>query len=315
MKKLLLVCLLSALVPVLLFGYLYVNTFANGWTGVPTDFSPSALLKEKPPAWKEPATLKLVTFNIQDLLVVAKDHEDRMMAIARKLSTLDPDIVGFQEAFIGEHRELLIGELEKYTRLRHFQYYPSGKVGSGVLTASAFPIREAWFHRYADSNPWWKVWEGDYWAGKGAGLARIELPNGALLDFFNTHAQADYGVPANTIVRRNQMSGLAQFVNEAKMGSVPVFVVGDLNSRVGSAEFDAAVVPTKLARVMNIDSHIDHILAVNDPAYSFTVLDTQPIVERVRSNGKEFDLSDHPGFYTLVQVAPVSPAFTPSGAK
>lgn len=304
MKKLLLVLLLAALVPVLLFGYLYLNTFSNGWTGVPTDFSPSALLKEKPPAWREPATLKLVTFNIQDLLLVASDHEDRMMAIARKLGTLDPDIVGFQEAFIEEHRGLLIRELEKYTRLRHFQYYPSGKVGSGVLTASAFPIREAWFHRFADSNPWWKVWEGDYWAGKGAGLARIELPNGALLDFFNTHAQADYGVPANTIVRRNQMAGLARFVNEARLGSVPAFVVGDLNSRVGSDEFNTLALAAHLSRVMNIDSRIDHILVVNDNTYEYTVLDTHAIAERVTSNGKEFDLSDHHGFITQVQVAP-----------
>lgn len=315
MPRLLIALLLVALAPVFLFGFLYLNTFSNDWTGVPTDFSGSSFIVDKPAAWKEPVTLKLVTFNIQDLLVVAKDHEDRMMAIARKLATIDPDIVGFQEAFIGEHRELLTQELEKYTRLRHFQYYPSGKVGSGVFTASVFPIREVWFHRYEASNPWWKVWEGDYWAGKGVGLARIQLPNGAMLDFFNTHAQADYGVPANTIVRRNQMAGLARFVNEAKAGTVPVIVVGDLNSRVGSEEFNAAVLASNLARVMNIDSHIDHILAVNDQHYRFEVTDTQPIAERVRSNGKEFDLSDHHGFVSQVTITPVSPAFTAPEAK
>ena len=306
MRRLLIALAIAVAIPAALFTFLYVNTFFNDYTGVPTDFSPSAALKEKPAAWTEPTTIKVVTFNIQDLLVVAKDHEDRMRAVAAKLSSLDPDIVGFQEAFIEDHRALLIQELEKRTRLRHFQYYPSGTMGSGVLTASAFPIKENWFHRYEASNPWWKVWEGDYWAGKGIGLARIELPNGALLDFFNTHAQASYGVPANVAVRENQMAGLGKFVTEASVGTVPAIVVGDLNSRIGSDAYNNAITGGNLVRTMAIDSSIDHILAVNNPAYQVEIVGTIEIQEHVTSNGKQFYLSDHNGYQSELKISPAA---------
>ncbi|MFM1922149.1 MAG: hypothetical protein RLZZ303_3783 [Candidatus Hydrogenedentota bacterium] len=292
-------CLLGAI-----FLYLYANTFSNGWTGVPGDFASSALLGEARPLSK-PVTLRAVTFNIQDLYLVARDHEARMQAIARKLGTLDPDIVGFQEAFIEKHRSLLIDELRKHTRLQHFQYYPSAKMGSGLLTASAYPIEEAWFHRFTVSNPWWKVWEGDYWAGKGAGLARIALPDGAgYLDFFNTHAQASYGVEANRQICAVQMGEFGAFIRDARLPGAPALAVGDLNTRIGSDGFNNLVANAGVFRVMNMDSAIDQLLAVNDPGYDIEVLDTIKIEERVVSDGREFDLSDHPGYLSEIRISP-----------
>src|SRR5690606_4091093 len=126
--------------------------------------------------------------------------------IAERLVALDPDIVGFQEAFIAADREVLQAGLAA-SRLQHFQYYASGTVGSGLLIASAFPIREAWFCRFSKSNPWYKFNEGDWWAGKGVALARLELPEGGgFIDFYNTHAQAGYGNPAYKVVRNFQMA-------------------------------------------------------------------------------------------------------------
>lgn len=303
LRRILIALAIPPLLLLLLFGFIYINTFRNDWTEVSTDFSVSPLLHEKPQALSQPLTLRVVTFNIQDLYVVARDHEDRMRAIAARLAKIDPDIVGFQEAFIEKHRALLIEELKKQTRLQHFQYYASAKMGSGVLTASAFPIREYFFCRYTDSNPWWKVWEGDYWAGKGAGLARIETPAG-LVDFFNTHAQADYGVPANTVVRGLQLAQFGRFISGAALGTVPAIVVGDLNSRIGSEAYNNVVTAANLVRRMNIDSKIDHILTVDNPAYQVEVLDTQDIYEEVSAPGKTFELSDHKGYVSDLRFTP-----------
>lgn len=309
MRKLFILIVLSPFLLVgAIYAYVYAHTFSNDHTGVSVVFSDSALLGNKPPALTKPLTLKLVTFNIQDLLVVARDHEDRMRAIARKLGELDPDIVGFQEAFITDHRKILMEGLDKGSRLKHFQYFESAYMGSGLLIASAFPIEEAWFLRYRASNPWWKLWEGDYWAGKGAGLARIALPDGGMVDFFTTHAQAGYGNAAYKIVRKDQMTQLGEFIRDARLGTVPAFLTGDMNCRPGSEDYETVVNTAGLLRIMNIQSAIDHIFAVDDPRYTLDVIDTVRIDEKVTLGDKTFDLSDHNGYMSTVTVSPVAPA-------
>jgi sphingomyelin phosphodiesterase 2 len=305
MRKVFLAIVLSPFLLVgLIYAYVYAHTFSNDRVGVSTTFAESTLLAEPPPPLADPVTLRLVTFNIQDLHVVARDHEDRMRAIAKKLGTLDPDIVGFQEAFIADHRALLTEALTRETRLAHFQYFDSAYMGSGLLIASAFPIEETWFLRYSASNPWWKLWEGDYWAGKGAGLARVRLPSGGLVDFFTTHAQAGYGNPRYNIVRKDQMAELGAFIRDARLGTVPAFLTGDMNCRPGAEDYETVVTTANLVRVMNERTAIDHIFAVDDPAYSLEVLETVRIEETVTSGDKTFDLSDHPGYLSTVRVSP-----------
>jgi sphingomyelin phosphodiesterase 2 len=287
------------------FFVLYVLSHRNTYQGVSGDLSRSDMKKNPPPPLSKPVTLKIVTFNIQNLWVVGRHRPQRMRAIAAKLSVLDPDIVGFQEAFVGETRELLMRELRENTRLQYMQYYPSGWVGSGLLICSAFPIVEAYFTQYRDSNPWYKVWEGDFWAGKGVALARIQLPDDAgYLDFFDTHAQAGYGNPYYDIVRQKQMSQLADFIFKAQTGTCPVILVGDMNCRPGEPDFEACVRPAGLERIMAIPTSIDHIFGKTDAGYTFEVHETVPIAERVRVNNLEFDLSDHNGFMTTVTIHP-----------
>lgn len=276
----------------------------NAKVGVPTEFASSALLRDPPEAWGGPATLKVATFNIQDLPVVARNHENRMRAIGKKLGELDPDIVGFQEAFIGKHREILIAALEAHTRLRHFQYFPSGTMGSGLLFASAFPIEENWFHRFEDSNPWYKLWEGDWWAGKGVGLSRVRLPNGQLLDVYNTHAQAGYGNPAYRVVRENQLRGMAGFINASRMGTVPALAVGDFNCRPGQPDCEALYAVADLERVMTLDGGIDQILAARDRDHAVEVLETVRIDRDNVVDGEAITLSDHHGFLSTLRIGP-----------
>lgn len=291
--------LLSAVLAVAVGGLLLL---LNSRAGVGDDLSESALLATPPAPLGAPVTLKVVTFNIQDLYIAGKDRPLRMRAIGAKLMILDPDIVGFQEAFIASDRAVLLKELES-TRLKYHQYYPSGNVGSGLLIASAFPIKEVYFHRFTTSNPFYKIWEGDWWAGKGVALARLELPEGHI-DFYNTHAQAGYGNPAYDLVRNEQMAELADFVKRSHTGSAPALLAGDMNCRIEDAEFQTAVNGAGLARVMSGESRIDHIFARTDARYTFEVIKTEPIEAKVKLSEKEISLSDHVGYMSTIAIRP-----------
>ncbi len=251
----------------------------------------------------EPLTLKIITYNIYDLYIESADRTERMLGIAEKLCTLDPDLVGFQESFIRDDRNILISELQNCSRLQYYQYYPSRVVGSGLLISSAFPITERSFHRFNDSNPFFKVREGDWWAGKGVALARVELPGGiGFVDFFNTHAQAGYGNPDYAIVQSNQMLELAQFVNNSHSDTTLALLVGDLNSKIGGNAYQIAVEGADLVRIMSLDSGVDHIFAVRDADYTFELLDTFKIDGRILVDGNEVTLSDHSGYMSIIRV-------------
>jgi sphingomyelin phosphodiesterase 2 len=266
---------------------------------------PEITLSSQAQGLTEPLTLRIITYNIYDIYIESDDRAERMFGIAEKLCTLDPDLVGFQESFIKSDRNILIGELQRCSRLQYHQYYPSRVVGSGLLISSAFPIIERSFHRFNDSNPFFKVREGDWWAGKGVALARVELPDGiGFVDFYNTHAQAGYGNSDYVIIRDNQMSELAQFVNNSHSVATLALLVGDLNSKIGENAYQIALEGADLVRVMSLDSRVDHIFAVRDAEYTFELLETVSIDGRILVDGNEVTLSDHSGYMSIVRVIP-----------
>ncbi len=291
--------LLLAVISIAAIGLLLLM---NSRVGVGDDLAGSALLATPPAPLSAPVTLKVATFNIHDLYLASEDRPLRMRSIGAKLMILDPDIVGFQEAFIESDRAILLKELES-TRLKYHQYYPSGSVGSGLLIASAFPIKEVYFHRFTTSNPFYKIWEGDWWAGKGVALARLELPEGHI-DFYNAHAQAGYGNPAYDLVRNEQMAELADFIKRSHSVSAPALLAGDMNCRIEDTEFQTAVNGAGLERVMVGESRIDHLFARTDERYAFEVLRTEPIEAVVKLGEKEISLSDHTGYMSTITIRP-----------
>lgn len=266
---------------------------------------PEFTLKVLPNNFKKPITLRIMTYNVKDIMIASNYRSERMHAIALKLCELDPDIIGFQEFFVESDRTILIKELKTNSRLKYHFYYPSRLVGSGLLISSVFPIIEKSFHQFKDSNPSYKVWEGDYWAGKGVALARLKLPNkNGYIDFFNTHAQASYGDSEYDIVRKNQMIELAKFMNESRENTSLAILVGDMNCGPGGNDFETAVKNASLIRIMKIESWIDHIFAVNNSNYKIDVLDTSTINGNVSIDNKSIPLSDHNGYLTVIRIAP-----------
>jgi sphingomyelin phosphodiesterase 2 len=269
----------------------------NPRVGSATDLTQSAHLETPPGPLAEPFTVKIMTFNVQNLWVVGFNRPARMRAIGDKLAELDPDIVGFQEVFVPKDRDILIQALAG-TRLKYLEYFPSATMGSGLLMASAYPIEESFFHRYTASNQWYHVWEGDFWAGKGISVSRIRTPAGAI-DVFNTHAQAGYGRQANADARAVQMQEAALFMQEAASGTAPVFAVGDWNCREGAPEYDRLIEEARLLRLMDYRPSIDNIFAVDSPHYHYELIDFE-VVHRHQG----LRLSDHEGYLATVRITP-----------
>lgn len=315
-------CAFAATLAMVVF---FAALFINPRVQAEQDLSLSALLSGPPPLPSIPATLKVVTYNIADAYLFTGNRPERMRAIAAKLTELDPDLAGIQESFIAADRKLLLDCLAG-SRLKHHVLFPAATVGNGLLILSAFPIQEAFFHRYKNSNPWYKLWQGDWWAGKGVGLARIQLPDGGMLDFYNTHAQAGRGDPANADARFGQMREMAAFINESRLPGAPGFLVGDMNTRKGAADLELAVGHAGLDWAMTLDPGIDHIFSLGVPGYSYETLETVTITGTTRGSRPELlvgraptlremwnawfgepgttALSDHPGFMSTVRIAP-----------
>ncbi len=300
----------------------------NGRVGAPTDLENSPLLKEPPPPLEAPQTLKLITYNIADAYGFTSNRTERVTAIAKRLCELDPDIVGIQEAFIQKDRDLLYTELAP-SRLKHHVRFPSATLGNGLLILSAFPIEEAYFWRFTRAGHWWAVWEGDWWAGKGVGLARLRLPGGGVVDFYNTHAQAQRGgSPYNLDARKAQLIEMAQFITDSRCGTAPAFAVGDINTVRTNEDYSLLMQGANLSRVMNIPSLIDHIFAANDPHYRFETLDsleiqgttqgseavtflgappTWPELKRILFGpAEETSFSDHAGYMSTIRIVPAT---------
>ncbi|MDX9975520.1 MAG: endonuclease/exonuclease/phosphatase family protein [FCB group bacterium] len=282
-----------------------ITVLLNSRTGSETDLGKSAQLTTPPAALSEPIDLRIVTFNLHDLYLDSADRPARMRGVGAVLAELDPDIVGIQEAFIASDRRVLLDDLAaKNSRLAHHQYFPSATVGSGLLVLSAFPLTECFFHRYRHDGKWYRFQHGDWWAGKGVALARVQLPSGGYLDFYNTHLHAQYGRGEYVTVIENEALEIGRFVKASATGVSPAIVVGDFNCTPDSNAYGLAVSEAGLKRMMLQDTRIDHIFAVDNPRYAFTALETIRIDRKVKIGDREERLSDHTGYLSAIRIAP-----------
>ncbi|MCP4643730.1 MAG: hypothetical protein GY851_25010 [bacterium] len=295
-----------AVMGVLVFGLVFVTgaVVLNMRTPAATDLADSPQLQQLPPPISKSVTLKVVTYNLWDLYLHSDHRAERMPAIGEAVAALSPDIVGFQETWIASDRATVLAALDPIG-LVHHHYFRSGLVGSGLLIVSRYPIVETHFWRYTLGGKPLRVDHGDWWAGKGVALARIELPDGAgYLDFFDTHAHASYGDRSYDPVRLSQMTELAAFVNEAATGTSPAIVVGDFNTRAGKEPYQRLVADADLDRLMVIDSRIDHIFAPRNAKCSFDVVETVPIKRELEQDGETFGISDHTGYMSIIRIDP-----------
>jgi endonuclease/exonuclease/phosphatase family metal-dependent hydrolase len=192
-------------------------------------FSTTALFEETRQQ-AAPQRLRVLTLNVWGI-PIAQDRAERMKAIGEQITALDPDIVALQEAFMPEDRDRILAYLAP-GKWPYSHYFTSGIVGSGVMIISRYPVVDATFHRYRLGGRPERVWEADYYAGKGIGLVRLTTPAG-LLDVYATHALAQYSPDTSdeyAAHRATNMYEAARFVVAQSAGN-PVLLCGDLNTR------------------------------------------------------------------------------------
>lgn len=322
----LLVYLLTILVglPMLI---ILVGAPFNLRTDANENFSESKLLQQANLEFSEAIELKIMTYNIANARGFTTNQRERIAAVADLLVALDVDIVGLQEVFIKKDRQFLFDKLSK-TPLKYYAEYPAGFLGNGLVILSKYPIEEFYFHRFKANNPWWKVWEGDWWAGKGIGLARIKISEDNYIDFYNVHAQAYRDNQASDDVRLEQFKEASQFLNTASLKNSPAFFLGDFNTQQHKPDYEYAKQHSQLVRLMSINSDIDHITARENILFNFDVIDTQEITgttlgsrpgkfysraptpfefwEMHYGKGEMTDISDHPGYLSTIKITPTN---------
>lgn len=161
----------------------------------------------------------------------SKHRRARMHLIGERVAGMQPDIVFFQEAFLEEDRDALLAILTE-CGYAHFHHYGSGVVGSGLLTISKHPIVDVAFLRYRMAGKPLMLQHGDYYAGKGVGLARINL-NGITLDAYNIHPHAQYIMDDDNpyaIYTDTNLYEASRFIQAHSIEN-PVVLAGDFNVR------------------------------------------------------------------------------------
>jgi endonuclease/exonuclease/phosphatase family metal-dependent hydrolase len=307
----------------LMLGVMFAALILNPRSGAATYHASHASRPPSPTTPAQPLRLKIVTFNIADGYLFTTNRPERMRAIGELLTKLDPDVVGIQESFIQADRKLLLEALSQ-SRLRYRADYPAATLGNGLLTLSAYPIVEARFHRFRHNNPWYKMHQGDWWVGKGVGLARIALPSGCRVDFYNLHAQPDRGDTDNLHVRSLQMDEVAAFIKASKSDAAPALVVGDFNTSIEHPDLRQAMRNAGMKPAVTMNTGIDSILAVDTPKNRIHTMKTTRITGTTQGTsaaiflsraptpreiwhmhfgpGETTPLSDHDGFMSTIAI-------------
>ena len=277
-----------------------------------SDYTVSPHFAKQQKSWPEARELRVATFNIHDLYWLSDHRAARVREIGKVLAELAPDVVCLQEGFVAGDVAVIADAL-RAIGVEHATDYPSGVLGSGLWTFSRFPIREAFFLRFSQNGAMFDTKGGDWWAGKGVGLARIELAEGQLLDVYNTHLICRLGGAELKAHRHVQVREFAGFVSAATPPGVPAVLCGDFNCGPGSREFGFLDHALQWQSMLLHRGWLDHVYARALPGeYRFTPLEETAIRGKVPVPGAEsVSLSDHTGWLVRLRIEPL----TTGGAK
>ena len=149
-------------------------------------------------------------------------QEERADLMAKKIMTLDHDVIFFQEAFLDAKRDLIIKELSSvypYVAVPKkgdgfFQF-----VGSGLFIVSKYPMTVLDQVIFEDCSG------SDCFASKSAIMVEISLPNDKKIQMINTHLQGWDAIS----VRQKQLLQIKNMMKVHAKMDVAQVLGGDLN--------------------------------------------------------------------------------------
>ncbi len=180
---------------------------------------------------------RIVTLNCWGVPFAARDRSARMQAIGQTLSQMNLDLIGLQEVYLPEDRNV-ISEQVAVQGLVYNHYFPSGVFGSGLFIMSRYPFVAYDFWRYSLNGEPDDLIRSDYYAGKGLAWVRVQTPQG-LIDFYNTHLIAPYDEIGDDIYYSHRVTQAYELTRHVKETSqdTPAIVTGDLNSPSSSLTY------------------------------------------------------------------------------
>lgn len=153
----------------------------------------------------------------------------------------------------------------------------------------------------------WLTAANDCFGNKGFLMQRVALSNGAEIDVWNTHLEADVG-DLDSAVRGEQLERLAGAIESHSAGR-PVVVGGDFNLHWDDAR-DRALLERWIARVGltlgamtpagSWDKRIDYLFFRNGPQATLTRRDGGLLCDFIGPLGEP--LSDHPAIFATFAV-------------
>lgn len=178
---------------------------------------------------------RVATFNVWGL-IIAKNRAQRIDAIARYFSKnpRDLEVVALQELWVMEDYRTLKAALSLAFPYSH--YFDSGVVGSGLAIFSRYPIVDSWWLGFTATGKPQRIFDGDWYAGKGIGAVRIRHPRAGSVDIFDTHLIADYS-PNDydsdwyKAHRATQLYELVRHVDRTSSPGAFTIVLGDFNTQ------------------------------------------------------------------------------------
>lgn len=186
-------------------------------------------------------TFKLLTFNTWGLKYVSKFRKERLTAIADRLSREgDYDIVALQEIWTKEDWEYIDSVCAHVYPFR--RWFSSGILsGPGLAVLSKYPIKKTFLYRFPINGRPSAFFRGDWYVGKSVAVSWLQLDDGSTIALLNSHMHAPYskfGDAAYDTHRACQAWEIATIVDELKSAGHAVILVGDLNSRPGSLQYN-----------------------------------------------------------------------------
>ncbi|KAG0762974.1 hypothetical protein G6F62_002354 [Rhizopus arrhizus] len=166
--------------------------------------------------------------NLQDS-VNSLIQKYRLQAIAHYLNQGEYDIIALQEVWMWKDYIYIKETLE--SKLPFAIYFHSGTLGSGLVMFSRYPILSSNYIKFTLAGKPLKVFEGDFYVGKGCGSICIDVPNTGLIDVYTTHLQAAYNNNDQYEAQRiTECWQIANAVRSSAAQNRQVILTGDFNS-------------------------------------------------------------------------------------
>lgn len=231
-----------------------------------------------------PTSINVLTLNCWGLKYLSKHRTERLSEIGNRIASHSPqlDIVGLQECWtFGDY--LAIRDRTR-SILPYAKFYHSGIFGGGLAVFSRWPIGDSSMFRYSLNGRPTAFFRGDWFVGKGVACAQIQMPDGQMIEVFNTHLHAPYEREPNDSYichRTAQAWEMAKLMRAASDRGSLVLGLGDFN-----------MVPLSFAHVL-IESRggVKDVWRVVKPGSSIGKSHHLPEVER-RKRVKEHPVSD-----------------------